>query len=69
MAQYMNQWKWPSGSNPDKEYTISLTYDGEYQCSCYGWTRHVPRRDCAHIRGLKADPDHLLKGIRFAAVE
>jgi hypothetical protein len=62
---YLNQWKWPSSSGK-KEYTISLTYDGEYQCSCLGWTRHVPRKDCTHIRQLKADEEALRRGVRFA---
>lgn len=67
--RYMNQWKRPSNSNPDKEYTISQTYEGGFQCSCRGWTMHVPRRDCTHIRQLKADPEALRRGVRFAEVE
>jgi len=62
---YYNQWTWPSNSS-DKEYTISLTYEDEWQCSCKGWTMHVPRRDCTHIKDLKADPEKLRQGVRFA---
>lgn len=64
--KYLNQWSVPSNSDPSKSYTISLTYEGEFQCSCYGWTRHVPRKDCTHIKELKADPEALKQGIRFA---
>jgi len=67
--KYLNQWEAPSKSNPSKKYIISLTYDGEWQCSCKGWTMHVPRKDCIHIRDLKADPEALCRGVRFAAVE
>jgi hypothetical protein len=24
-----------------------------WQCSCIGWTRHVPRKDCKHIEWVK----------------
>ncbi len=24
-----------------------------WSCSCVGWTRHVPRKDCKHIRYVK----------------
>ena len=67
MVKYLNQWIWPSNTT-SATYIISLTYDGEYQCSCYGWTRHVPRRDCTHIRDLKATPEALRKGLRFVEV-
>lgn len=66
--KYLNQWSVPSNSNPSESYTISLTYEGEWQCSCKGWTQHVPRKDCTHIRQLKADPDALSGGVRFALV-
>jgi hypothetical protein len=66
--KYMNQWSIPSDSNPSRNYTVSLTYDGEWQCSCIGWTRHVPRKDCKHIRRVKEDPEILNKGVRFATV-
>lgn len=67
--KYLNQWKWPSNSNPNTKYTISLTFDGEYQCSCQGWTQHYPRKDCTHIKQLKADPEALKRGVRFAMVK
>jgi len=66
--KYLNQWTVPSNSKP-KNYTISLTYDGEWQCSCKGWTQHFPRKDCTHIRELKANPDALNGGVRFTMVK
>ena len=39
-----------SVSNPSaKPHHVSRTDDGEWECGCIGWTRHVPRRDCRHI--------------------
>ena len=35
------------------EYTVSRCSDDSWQCSCIGWTRHVPRRDCKHILWVK----------------
>lgn len=39
-------------SSGASNYIISVE-GREWQCSCLGWTRHVPRRDCKHIRGVK----------------
>jgi len=39
-------------SNGKIDYVISVR-DDQWQCSCVGWTRHVPRKDCKHIRGCK----------------
>ena len=64
--EYLNQWTVPSDSNPSDSYTVSLTYDGKWQCSCKGWTMHVPRKDCKHIRRIKEDPEALKGGVRFA---
>jgi hypothetical protein len=58
MNEYtLKQWKVPSGSNPNKKYTVSLVRDAltdviDYQCSCPGWTTHVPRKHCKHIRSV-----------------
>jgi len=68
MVSYLNQWRVPDSKGVPDKYIISLTYDGEYQCSCRGWTMHVPRRDCTHIQKLKANPFHMQRGIRFAEV-
>jgi hypothetical protein len=53
VAKYLKQWKVPSSSNPDKTYTVSLTRDNEYECSCPRWTNHTPREDCKHIKAIK----------------
>ena len=41
--------------------------DGSFQCSCLGWTRHVPRVDCKHIltarEGLGVPIDPLIHAI------
>ena len=63
---YMNQWEWPSNSDPTTKYVISQNWDESFECSCKGWTMHVPRSDCSHIRKLKANPEKLLQGLRFA---
>ena len=52
---YKDQWQVPSSSNPSKSYTVSLTMADEWQCSCPGWTTHMPRRDCKHIKQMRRD--------------
>ncbi len=37
-----------------KEYTVAQDADGNWACNCLGWTRHVPRTDCKHIKEVKA---------------
>lgn len=51
--QTLEVFKIESDSSPGKWYTVSETVQGEWQCSCIGWTRHFPRRDCKHIRWAK----------------
>jgi hypothetical protein len=51
-SRYTRQWRYPTGKE-DGYYTVSGRPDGEFECSCLGWTRHTPRRDCKHIAGLK----------------
>jgi len=46
--QYAKQYK-VENSKGTGHYIVSLTYDGNWECSCIGWTRHVPRKDCKHI--------------------
>lgn len=51
---WLKQYKVPSESNPDRQYVVSQNMnEEEWACSCTGWTRHVPRRDCKHIRYVK----------------
>lgn len=49
---YVEQWQIPSHSDPTKTYTVSLTDQGEYQCSCPHWK--FRRQECKHIREAKA---------------
>ena len=51
--EYKRQWVVDSSSGPGK-YTVSEDLNGEFSCSCRGWTGHVPRTDCKHIREVKA---------------
>ena len=53
----ISQWDVPSDSNPNRKYKVSLvrillTSEKEYQCSCVGWTNHMPRKHCKHIRAV-----------------
>ena len=46
--KWVERWVVPSESG-NGEYIVSKDKDGNYACSCIGWTRHFPRRDCKHI--------------------
>lgn len=52
MSEYRQQWQVLS-SDGERTYTVSVTVDDVWSCSCVGWTRHMPRRDCKHIKGKK----------------
>ena len=51
--------KWKVNSDTSGSvYIVSKGYDPvtdeeRFGCSCLGWTRHTPRRDCKHIKKLK----------------
>ncbi len=50
----LEQFKVDSESSPGAFYVVSKVMNNDtnetfWQCSCIGWTRHVPRRDCKHI--------------------
>jgi len=53
MADIIEQWRIESESNPEKFYVVSELTDGSFSCGYIGWTRHVPRSDCKHIRWLR----------------
>lgn len=59
-----------SQSNPGKWYVVSEFDNGEWACGCIGWTRHMPRRDCQHIRWAKAGQlvaeDSLLRAVEVS---
>jgi len=48
MDKWVKRWK-VSSSRGEGHHTVAQDADGNYACSCIGWTRHVPRRDCKHI--------------------
>ena len=54
MPKYRQQWQVLS-SDGKREYTVSVTFDNIWSCSCIGWTRHFPRRDCHHIKDKKEE--------------
>lgn len=51
MVDYVDQWTFPSKSNPDKNYKVSLKESGEYICHCWPYLR--TRKDCSHIETVK----------------
>jgi len=48
---YSNQWTVPSKSSPGKFYKVSVTPNGEWECSCPDWTYR--RNECKHIKQVK----------------
>src|SRR3990167_6278701 len=61
MPEYARQWQVLS-SDGKRTYTVSVTVDYAWSCSCVGWTRHMPRKDCKHIKGKKSDGETRLVG-------
>lgn len=51
--KWVRRWVVPSSSG-DGDYIVAQDKDGNWACSCRGWTSHVPRTDCRHIREVKA---------------
>lgn len=47
--KYLNQWNFPSKSDPSKTYTVSLKPDGEYICSCWPYLNDRSK-PCKHIK-------------------
>ena len=47
--------KCPFPINKPKNYIVSETIDGEWQCSCPHWK--FRRKECSHIRKAQADPE------------
>lgn len=50
--QWVRQWQVPS-SKAGKFYIVSLSREGEWSCACVGWTSHMPRKACRHIKEAK----------------
>lgn len=54
-VKYVKKYTVPSDSVAGKEYLVSITEYGQYQCSCKHWTtRHV---ECKHILRVKENPE------------
>ena len=47
-GRWKQQWVVKS-SDGQRDYIVSLDWDGMYHCACRGWTSHFPRMDCKHI--------------------
>ena len=54
MAQ-ADKWlqQWTVQGSVSVPYTVSVATGNEWACSCVGWTRHSPRKDCKHITRVK----------------
>ena len=53
MANYVK--KYEVQGSAKKPYIVSFSDEGGWACSCIGWTRHVPRKDCKHIKKIKSE--------------
>lgn len=53
--RYVKKWRVQSNSDNNKFYTVSLTEDGKYECSCPAWIYR--RKECSHIQFAKANPN------------
>ena len=51
---YSQKWSVPSSSDPNKTYTVSLTADGQWECSCPQWIYR--RQECKHMQRIKKKP-------------
>ena len=45
--------QWPVQGSTGTLYTVSIDHEGHWACGCRGWTMHMPRRDCKHIREVQ----------------
>jgi hypothetical protein len=52
MSKWVSKWAVPSDS-VDGHYTVARDHDGNFACGCLGWTRHMPRTDCKHIKQVR----------------
>jgi hypothetical protein len=56
-SKWKERWAVPSDSQ-EGHYTVAVDVDGNFACGCLGWTRHMPRTDCKHIKEVR----FLIKG-------
>lgn len=55
--RWIKRWTVPSGTNPDKTYTVAQDRDGSYGCSCPAWKfqrKRLKDGKCKHIRQVEA---------------
>jgi len=65
IGSWVKQWEVES-SDGKRYYTISLSDQGVWGCSCPAWTRHMPRVDCKHIARIKEqNPDWVEEGLEY----
>ena len=53
-GKYSEVWGVQSSSNPNKTYTVALTAQGRWSCSCPRWTLNAERPNCKHIKSVWA---------------
>ena len=53
-SKWVKKWIAVSSSHPGTTYVVAQDHEGNFACACIGWTRHMPRTDCKHIRGVYA---------------
>jgi hypothetical protein len=53
VKRYVKQYKVASSAGSSRNYTVSITSDGDYECSCLTWTRI--RLQCKHIRQVRIE--------------
>lgn len=53
---YREVQRFPSKSNPSKEYTVKVDENGDLSCDCRGWTMKKPgqERTCTHVQQVAA---------------
>lgn len=54
MAKEYKKQRVVKSSSGSGRYTVSEDFNGNWSCSCRGWTSHTPRTDCKHIREVKS---------------
>lgn len=64
--KYRRKFIVPSKSTLGKEYLVSETIHGEWQCSCMHWiNRHT---DCNHIKDARANPSKYEVGLHKTTI-
>lgn len=53
MSNWIHKWH-VAGSRPGTNYTVAVSDEGNWGCSCPAWTRHKERQDCKHIKKVRS---------------